>query len=160
MVAALMISAPQEPPRPSFADWLNGVRSEALSRGIRQEVLDQAFGGFDEPLPIVIERDRSQAELLTPLEDYVGRRVTPAVVKTGRELFARHRALLDRVAERYGVPAPMIVAVWGIESNFGRFSGVRPTIQALATLAWDPRRSTLFPNEVFHGLEILNRDYL
>jgi peptidoglycan lytic transglycosylase B len=150
----------QEPPRPAFADWLNGVRSEALSRGIRQEVLDEAFGGFEEPLPIIIERDRSQAELLTPLEEYVGRRVTPAVVKTGRELYARHRALLKQVEERYGVPGPMIVAVWGIESNFGRFSGVRPTIQALATLAWDPRRSTLFRNELFDGLEILNRGYI
>ena len=157
---AIDLAIDQEPPRPSFADWLNGVRSEALSRGISQEILDQAFGGFEEPLPIIIERDRSQAELLTPLEEYVGRRVTPAVVKTGRELFARHRALLDRVAERYGVPAPMIVAVWGIESNFGRFSGVRPTIQALATLAWDPRRSTLFRSELFDGLEILNRGYI
>jgi len=160
IVAALSIFAGQEPPRPAFADWLNGVRSEALSRGIRQEVLDEAFGGFEEPLPIVIERDRSQAELLTPLEEYVHRRVTPAVIKTARELFTKHRALLDQVAARYGVPGPIVVAVWGIESNFGRFSGVRPTIQALATLAWDPRRSTLFRSELFDGLEILNRGYI
>jgi membrane-bound lytic murein transglycosylase B len=150
----------QEPPRPSFGDWLNGVRAEALSRGIRQEVLDEAFGGFDEPLPIVIERDRSQAELLTPLEEYVQRHVTPTVVKKARMLYTKHRALLDRVAARYGVPGRVVVAVWGIESNFGRFSGVRPTIQALATLAWDPRRSTLFRNELFDGLEILNRGYI
>jgi membrane-bound lytic murein transglycosylase B len=150
----------QEPPRPSFGDWLNGVRLEALTRGIRQEVLDEAFNGFEEPLPIIIERDRSQAELLTPLEEYVGRRVTPAVVKTARELYAKHRPLLNQVAERYGVPGPVIVAVWGIESNFGRFSGVRPTVQALATLAWDPRRSTLFRTELFDALEILNRGYI
>src|SRR5439155_1877057 len=118
--------------------WLNGVRSEALSRGIRQEVLDEAFGGFDEPLPVVLERDRSQAELVLPLEQYIARRLTPSVVKTARRLFAKHRAVLDQVSIRYGVAPRMIVAVWGIESNFGRFSGVRPTIQALATIAWDP----------------------
>lgn len=150
----------QEPPRPSFPDWLNGVRAEALSRGIRQEVLDEALGGIAEPLPVVLERDRSQAELVLPLEQYIARRLTPAVVKTARGLFAEHRDLLNEVSARYGVPARMIVAVWGIESNFGRFSGVRPTILALATLAWDPRRSTLFRGELFEALEILNRGYI
>src|SRR5947209_20189594 len=106
----------EELPRPSFADWLSGVRTEALARGIRQEVLDEAFGGVDEPLPVVIERDRSQAELVLPLEEYLTRRVTPSVVKTARALFARHRKLLDEVSARYGVPPQIIVAVWGIES--------------------------------------------
>src|SRR5439155_18126422 len=75
-------------------------------------------------------------------------------------LFTKHRKVLDEVAERYGVPPRIVIAVWGIESNFGRFSGVRPTILALATLAWDPRRSMLFRNELFDGLEILNRGYI
>src|SRR5205085_1891007 len=123
-------------------------------------VLDQALAGIDEPLPVVLERDRSQAELVLPLEQYIARRLTPAVTKKARELFAKHRKVLEEVAERYGVPPRIIVAVWGIESNFGRFSGVRPTILALATLAWDPRRSMLFRNELFDGLEILNRGYI
>jgi membrane-bound lytic murein transglycosylase B len=153
-------TASQEAPRPSFADWISGVRAEALSRGIRPEVLDEAFAGVEEPLPVVLERDRSQAELVMPLETYIARRLTPAVVKTARRLFGEHRQLLEQVSERYGVPPRMIVAVWGIESNFGRFSGVRPTILALATLAWDTRRSMLFRNELFDGLEILNRGYI
>ena len=111
-------------------------------------MLDQAFGGVEEPLPIVLERDRSQAELVMPLEQYLARRVTPVVAKTARTLYAKHRTVLDVVAGRYGVPPRMLVAVWGIESNFGRFSGVRPTILALATLAWDPRRSMMFRNEL------------
>ena len=75
----------------------------------------------------------------------------------GRAAFDAQRELLGQVSERYGVPAPIIVAIWGMESNFGRFSGVRPTVPALATLAWDPRRATFFRGELFDALEILNR---
>jgi membrane-bound lytic murein transglycosylase B len=65
--------------------------------------------------------------------------------------------VLDEVSARYGVAKHVIVALWGVESNFGRFTGVRPTVAALATLAWDPRRATLFRRELFSALEILNR---
>ena len=124
--------------RPSFAEWLAGVRTEALGRGIRPEIVDEALTHIDEPLPVVIERDRTQAETVLPLETYVSRRVTPVVIKTGRDMFAKHRALLDRVRDTYGVSPAVIVSIWGLESNFGQFSGVRPTVAALATLAWDP----------------------
>jgi membrane-bound lytic murein transglycosylase B len=142
--------------RPSFAEFLEGVRTEALARGIRQDIIDQALN-LEEPLPVVIDRDRSQAEIVLPLETYISQRVKPQVIKTGREMLARHKAVLDEVAAKYGVPAPIIVAIWGVESNFGRFSGVRPTIAALATLAWDPRRATFFRAQLFDALEILNR---
>jgi membrane-bound lytic murein transglycosylase B len=143
--------------RPSFSEWLAGVRAEALARGIREDVVDEALSGIEEPLPLVIERDRSQAETVLSLEQYVARRVTPKFIATGREMLTRHRALLDSIAMQYGVPPGIILAVWGLESNYGRFSGVRPTVAALATLAWDPRRATFFRNELFGALEILNR---
>jgi membrane-bound lytic murein transglycosylase B len=143
--------------RPAFADWLNAVRTEALARGIRQEVLDEALATVEEPVPVVIERDRTQAETILPLETYLDRQLTARRIRTGREMMATHKATLEKVAERYGVPARIIAGVWGVESNFGRFSGVRPTIAALATLAWDPRRATYFRSELFNALEILNR---
>jgi membrane-bound lytic murein transglycosylase B len=143
--------------RPSFSEWLAGVRAEALARGMRPEVVDEALGSVTEPEAIVIERDRTQAETLLPLEKYIDRQLTSKVVQTGREMLTRHKKLLDEVGERYGVSPNLVVAVWGLESNFGRFSGVRPTISALATLAWDPRRSTMFRNELLDALEILNR---
>jgi membrane-bound lytic murein transglycosylase B len=146
-----------EDKRPSFAEWLSAVRAEALARGIRQEVVDQALGNLEEPLPVVLERDRSQAETILSLEQYLSRRVTATVTAAGREMIARHRALLADITERYGVPPSVIVAIWGLESNYGRFSGIRPTVPALATLAWDPRRSTFFRQELFSALEILNR---
>ena len=154
---ALTVLAQSQAARPSFADWLTAVRAEALTRGIRQEIIDQALGQLTEPVPVVLERDRTQAETVLPLEKYVQRRLTQKVVTTAKAMFTRHRTLLDEVAWRYGVSPRIIIAVWGLESNFGRFSGIRPTVAALATLAWDPRRSTLFRGELFNALEILNR---
>ncbi len=150
---------PQTSPlgRPSFADFLAGVKADALARGIRAEVIDEAFAGIEEPSATVIERDRSQAEIVQTLEKYLSQRVTAKAVTTGREMLERHHDLLDEISATYGVPATVVVSIWGFESNFGRFSGVRPTIAALATLAWDPRRSTLFRRELLDALEILNR---
>src|SRR5436190_1614375 len=99
----------QEASRPSFSEFLDGVRAEALQRGIRQEIIDASLSNIQEPLPVVIERDRSQAETVLSLEDYVTRRLTPKLVRRGRDAFLKHRALLDEVAGRYGVPAPVIV---------------------------------------------------
>jgi membrane-bound lytic murein transglycosylase B len=150
-------SAQETPPeRPSFADFLAGVRTEALSRGIRKDIVDAALD-IEEPMPIVLERDRAQAETVLSLESYISRRLTAKRVRTGREMLARHKALLDQITDRYGVPGRIIVAIWGVESEYGRLSGIRPTIAALATLAWDPRRATFFRGELFNALEILNR---
>jgi membrane-bound lytic murein transglycosylase B len=149
--------APADAPRPSFSEFLAGVRAEALSRGIRQDVVDEALGHIEEPLPVVIERDRAQAESVLSLEKYVSRSLAPKTVKAGREIVARHRALLDEIGERYGVSPRIIAGIWGMESSFGRFSGTRPTVAALATLAWDPRRSAFFRGELLDALEILNR---
>jgi membrane-bound lytic murein transglycosylase B len=149
-------SAPAENQQ-SFTEWLDGVRAEAVQRGIRQDVIDAAFADVTEPMKVVIERDRSQAEKVLSLEDYIRRRLTATLVKRGRDAYGRYRPLLQQVSENYGVPARIIVGIWGIESNFGGFSGVRPTIGALTTLAWDPRRADFFRAELFDALEILNR---
>jgi membrane-bound lytic murein transglycosylase B len=156
LVAGLLAGQP-ELARPSFAEFLNGIRTEALSRGIRPEIVDAALAGIEEPSAVVIERDRSQAEVVQTLEQYLSQRVTPRAVATGRDMLMEHHDLLEEIAATYNVPPTLIVAIWGFESNFGRFTGVRPTIAALATLAWDPRRSSLFRHELFDALEILNR---
>ncbi len=143
--------------RPAFADFLAGVRTEALSRGIRPEIVDEALSNIEEPLPVVIERDRSQAETVLSLERYLSRLVTPRLVTRGRAAFSSQTMLLEEVGASYGVPPAILAAIWGIESNFGGFSGVRPTIAALATLAWEGRRAALFRSELFAALEILDR---
>jgi peptidoglycan lytic transglycosylase B len=146
---------PPQPPQPTFDVWLKGVRDEAKTRGIRDATLDAAFTGL-EPLPVVLERDRSQAEIVQTLERCLETRVSPQVVRTARDKRRQQTATLTRVSEKYGVPPGILVAVWGLESNFGRFSGVRPTIQTLATLAYDPRRSGMFREELFDALSILD----
>jgi len=150
--------APQDPaPRPTFPEWLEGVRAEALTRGIRPAVLDAAFANLSEPLTTVIDRDRAQPETVLTLEEYLSRVVTEKRMASAAEMFALHRKLLDQVSLRYSVSPRIIVAAWGLESNFGQTSGTQPTIAALATLAWDTRRPTLFRRELLNALEILNR---
>jgi membrane-bound lytic murein transglycosylase B len=158
--AQVASSPPHEQTRPSFSEWLAELRVEAIARGLREETVDKALATVEEPLPVVLERDRAQAETVLPLETYIARQTRTVVVRNGRQMAARHADLLKRIDERYAVPPHIIMAIWGLESNFGRFTGVRPTVGALATLAWDPRRSTLFRNELFSALEILDRGYI
>jgi membrane-bound lytic murein transglycosylase B len=158
LICALSLALPQQATAPSFADFLAGVRAEALSRGIREEVVDAALADIPEPLPVVIERDRAQAETVFSLEKYIARIVTPKLVADGREKFAANKTLLAEIGEAYGVDPRVIVAIWGMESHYGRFTGTRPIVAALATLAWDPRRSSLFRRELFDALDILNRE--
>src|SRR6266545_1834215 len=148
--------APVAPLPVPFTEWLAAVRTEAAERGIRPEVIEQALTDV-EPVEQVIERDRTQPEFALDLEAYLKRRLTKPTVRTAQQMYTKHRALLRRIGEQYGVSARVLVSVWGIESNFGRFSGVRPTISTLATLAYDQRRSTFFRSELFSALEILNR---
>ena len=147
---------PVAPATPPFEEWLSVLRSEAAGRGIRPEILDAALAGV-QPVEQILERDRSQAEFVLDLGAYLKRRLTPSTVRTAQAMYARHGELLERVGEQFGVNPRIVVAVWGLESNFGRFAGVRPTIPALITLAYDPRRGAMFRNELFSALDILNR---
>jgi len=140
---------------PPFDTWLRELRSEARARGIRGDIVDRAFDGI-EPVEQIIERDRTQAEFALDLDSYLARRLTRGTVRTAERMYARHRTLLADVSRKYGVQPRVLVAIWGLESNFGRFAGVRPTIPTLVTLAYDPRRSRLFRRELFSALEILN----
>ena len=141
---------------PPFDEWLVGLRVEAEERGISKALLDRAFTDL-QPVEQILDRDRTQAEFTLDLDAYLKRRLTPQMTRLARQMHTRHRALLKRVEKAYGVPSQIVVSIWGLESNFGRFAGVRPTIPALATLAYDPRRSVMFRNELLTALEIVDR---
>jgi membrane-bound lytic murein transglycosylase B len=150
---APLLPAPASAP---FDVWLADLRTEAVSRGIRQEVVDAALTNV-QPVQQILDRDRTQAEFTLDLTGYLKRRLTRPTLRTAQRMHDRHRALLTSVGKKYGVQPRIITAIWGLESNFGRFAGVRPTIPALATLAYDPRRGDLFRDELFSALEIVNR---
>jgi peptidoglycan lytic transglycosylase B len=149
----LLRATPQD--LPPFEKWLAELRAEAESRGIAPALLDRAFSGIA-PVTQILERDRTQAEFTLDLDTYLKRRLTKSTIRTAQRMHREHARLLRRIEAQYGVPSRMLVSVWGLESNFGKFSGVRPTIPTLVTLAYDPRRATLFRSELFSALEIVN----
>ena len=164
--AAAVASAPASPgaiqptiERLEFPQFLETLKADALARGISEATVNRALNSL-EPSPSVIESDKSQAEHVLTVDEYVARRLTRSVVRTAEQMAAKHRKVLNRVSATYGVPARVIVSIWGIESNFGRFRGTRPTIQALATLAWDGRRGPFFRAELMNALEIVDRGYI
>jgi len=138
-----------------FARWLEGVRSDALAAGISAETLDRAFSGL-QPRSEVLTADRSQPEFKRRLEEYLDRMINAQRVKEGRELLKKHRRLFGRLAVRYKVPARILVALWGIETSYGRHQGNLPVIQSLATLAFDDRRGDYFRRELLEALHILD----
>ena len=156
MALAVAASAAAQDSPPSFETWLAELRTEALTRGIKQEILDAALADI-QPVEQILDRDRTQAEFTLDLTSYLKRRLTRTTLRTAQRMHDEHRALLESIGKKYSVQPRIITAVWGLESNFGRFAGVRPTIPALATLAYDPRRGALFRTELFSALEILNR---
>lgn len=162
LVVTVAVRAQAPPPvlpvasPPPFDDWLTELRAEAIGRGISSELVERAFADI-KPVEQILERDRTQAEFTLGLDDYLKRRINAPTIRIARRMYAKHGSVLRRVEKEYGVPARIIVSIWGLESNFGRFSGVRPTIPALVTLAYDPRRGTMFRNELFNALEIVDR---
>jgi len=144
------------PPAESFEVWLQTLRQDALGAGIKAETIERALAVVEHQAT-VLERDREQAEFSLTLPQYLERRLTSATLRVARARMKEHRRLLARVEKAHRVPAGIVLAVWALESNFGRFAGVRPTLPVLATLAYDGRRATFFRNELLDALRILDR---
>jgi membrane-bound lytic murein transglycosylase B len=142
-----------------FPEWLQGVREEALARGISPATVRAALSDVT-PVAQILERDRSQAEFKETLAQYLARRVGTPVIRLGRSMAKTHEPVLDAVARAYDVPPPVLVAIWGLESSFGRFSGVRPLVPTLATLAYDTRRGAMFRSQLFDALAILDAGHI
>src|SRR5262245_56705933 len=99
LVGSAVITGGAQDTRPSFSEFLAGIRTEALARGIREDIVDEALSNIDEPLPVVIQRDRSQAEAVLSLEKYLARQLTPKRIAYGREMADANRDLLTEVAD-------------------------------------------------------------
>lgn len=145
--------------REHFQKWLENLKAEALSQGISTSTLEKALSGLS-PLARVIQLDRSQPEVKLTLEEYLGRLVTDARISSGRQQLAQHKTLLQGAEARYGVPGHVLVALWGIESDYGRLTGKFPVIASIATLAYDGRRGKYFRKELLLALRILDQGHI
>lgn len=143
----------------SFTNWLRVFKKEAIQKGISKKILDDAFQGVL-PIKRVIELDRKQPEGQISFAQYKKNVLSEIRIKQGRELYRKHKKILDSVAEKYGVPAPYIVALWGIETSYGKNTGGFDIIPALATLAYDGRRSEFFRSELLDAFKILEEGHI
>ncbi|PIE12925.1 MAG: murein transglycosylase [Rhodobacterales bacterium] len=140
--------------KPGFNAWIRRFRKRAAKAGISNATLDTAFAGVKR-LPRIVANDNKQAETARSLQDYLATAASSARLSGGKKALARHKSLLARIEKTFGVEKEVVVAIWGMESSFGRFRGSTPVISALATLAHDGRRADLFEAELLAALRIL-----
>ena len=137
-----------------FGQWTRSFRGRALAAGIRANTFDNAFRGVKYNKSI-IERDRDQPEFTKQIWEYLDTAVSRTRIANGKAALSKHKALLRRIEERYGVDKEIVVAIWGLETAYGARRGSTPTIEALASLAYDPRRSAFFETQLLDALRIL-----
>jgi membrane-bound lytic murein transglycosylase B len=137
-----------------FARWITDFSVSARAAGIAEETLRVAFDDV-QYLPRIVELDRAQPEFTRTVWDYLDRAVTPQRIALGQENFLQIRADVDAAAARYGVAPSILVAIWGIESNYGNNIGDIRTIDALATLGFDGRREDWARGQLLAALKIL-----
>ncbi len=168
MVVAATLSFPSladsqiksvEEQQAAFDAYVAKLKVEALEKGYSEQLLNEAFATIKFK-PKVISADKNQPEVKETLETYLPKRVPDWKVQQARELYKKHQNVLEKVAAQYGVQARFIVALWGLESNFGRIQGGYPVISSLVTLAYDGRRETMYKNQLWAALDILKDGHI
>jgi lytic murein transglycosylase len=141
-----------------FNSFVASMSAEAQAAGVSPSVISSALSGVT-PDPAVLSFDRRQRGTFNKtFEQYIATRVGPGRINIGRAMLQRHAALLSRIEQRFGVPPQIIVAIWGLESDYGKGDlGKMPVIRTLATMAHDCRRTELFQGELLAALKIVQR---
>jgi len=141
-----------------FNTFVSAMSQEAAAAGVSQGVISQAFGGVTQDQAVLNFDRRQRYTFNKSFEQYVSTRVGSGRINTGRAMLQRNAALLSQIEAKYGVPRQIIVAIWGLETDFGHGDmGKQPVIRTLATLAHDCRRTELFQGELLAALKILQR---
>ncbi|NOS98835.1 MAG: lytic murein transglycosylase [Methylotenera sp.] len=138
-----------------FNTWLIDLKQEALSAGISEKTASATIGHI-EILPNIIKLDLAQPEFISPFLDYYQKRVDARKIARGRELLAEHEIVLNQVEAQYGVPKNILLAFWGMETNYGGNQGNVDTLSALATLAYDGRRASFFRNQLLDAMRMID----
>jgi lytic murein transglycosylase len=139
----------------SFQSWLDDFKQEAAAKGISQATITSSLNGITLDQG-VLSRDRSQKVFNQSFEEFSGRMVPPRLTR-GANMLKQYGSVLSRIEETYGVPAEVLVAIWGLETDFGANIGKFPTLRSLATLAYDCRRAETFRGELLDALRIIDR---
>jgi membrane-bound lytic murein transglycosylase B len=139
---------------PTFEQCRSSLRQKAVDEGFSDFILNEVIGHLT-PLERVIKLDRSQPEFTESFAGYVRKRVSKFRIDTGKRMLQEHAVLLEKLEHQYGIPPRYIVAFWGLETNFGSYKGEIEILNALATLACDPRRSQYFTQELFDAFTLL-----
>lgn len=153
-------SIPAKSTEKDFSAWLGALHTEALAAGISPETLKLALAGVKRPLPRVLALDQKQPESTQSVKDYVRARVSDKRVTNGRKMRNRYPVWLDRIEREYRVQERFILALWGVETDYGAYSGKFSVIQSLVTLAHDGRRSSFFRKELLNALHVLEAGHI
>ncbi len=139
----------------SFDAWLEDFKKEAAAKGISASAIQASLAGvsFDKS---VLARDQSQKVFTQSFEEFSGRMVPPRLTR-GANMLKQYGSVLARIEQAYGVPGEVLVAIWGLETDYGVNIGKFPTMRALATLAYDCRRTEMFKAELMDALRIVER---
>ena len=141
----------------SFEDFLNQVRKTATEQGVSKATIDKAFFGLTPNLDI-LKSDSAQAEFNQNFWHYVNKRVSQVRLNNGNDTLKQNASLLNKTSQKYGVPAYVLVAFLGLESNYGNYMGNENLVRSLATLAYDPRRSGFFTKEFIALLKLIDNN--
>ena len=138
-----------------FDGFLDSVRAEAESMGIAERGIAALNSvRYD---PAIIKKDRAQSVFSQSFLEFQQRMVSDYRIKQGASLNRKHRNLFESIEQQYGVPGPVLIAYWALETDFGGYVGVLPTIQSLATLAWDCRRPEKFRPQLLSALDLVGK---
>ncbi len=157
--ASLPFSATATSDETQFFEYVAKLKDEAKSKGYSDELINTAFATVKFKKK-VISNDKNQPERVETLETYLPKRVPTWKINRARKLYAENKPLLEKIAAEYGVQARFIVALWGLESNFGKIQGSYPVISALVTLAFDGRREALYKRQLWAALDILKAGHI
>ncbi|CAN5207920.1 lytic murein transglycosylase [soil metagenome] len=141
---------------PTFEAWLDGVRKEAAGLGLSRGAISSALDGvkFD---PVIVNKDRAQGVFTQDFLQFSDRMVSGNRLTAGTAKIGQYKDTFARIEKDFGVPAPVLVAFWGLETDFGAFNGDGPTLISLATLAYDCRRPELFRKQLIAAIKLINR---
>jgi lytic murein transglycosylase len=141
-----------------FNAFVQNISTEAASAGVSQGVIAQALSGVQQDMGVLAFDRRQRGTFTKTFEQYVATRVGPGRINGARAMLQRHAALLSSIEAKYGVPRQILVAIWGLETDFGKGDmGKLPVFRVLATMAHDCRRTELFQGELLAALKIVQR---